>query len=174
MARIDITEFERLIHNSKLSTEDKSSIIKDITNLINKNKGVGFGFINNEDFLKTVDVILNDKQQDSEVHTQLARYLRFINNNKHYWSFIVEDMAKDENKDAIFNLLKDEDLFRATEIISNSSIQYYVLKIIMSNKKNLALYYMHYYLVMMLLVPIQNKQYLMNYALKDQAIRKVM
>lgn len=153
MAIIDITEFERLINNSKLDGKYKSLIKGDIIYAINQNKGVGFGFINNEDFLKTVEVILNYEQQDSEIYTlltrylrlmnnnqdflkttevilsgkqqdsELARYLRLINNNKHYWSFIVEDMAKDENKDAIFNFLKDENLFIATEIISNSSIQ---------------------------------------------------
>ncbi|WP_341808525.1 hypothetical protein [Wolbachia endosymbiont (group E) of Neria commutata] len=97
------TKFGRLISNSKLSERYKLYAINYVTCIINTNKGKNSDFVNNEDFLKTVKVISNCKQQDSEIYTlltshvesyiksyiQLINNIRLINNSRLYKSYEI-------------------------------------------------------------------------------------
>ncbi|WP_395462782.1 hypothetical protein [Wolbachia endosymbiont of Cantharis cryptica] len=77
---IDITEFERLINSSNLSKPYKLLVMQDITYVINANKGIGFNFVNNGNFLKAVEIILRSSIQDDSKYVIITSLILCLKN----------------------------------------------------------------------------------------------
>ena len=77
---IDITEFERLVNGSKLSGFCKRLIIQYITGAINANKGVGFNFVSNGNFLKAVETILRSSIKDDSKYVSISSLVLCLKN----------------------------------------------------------------------------------------------